>query len=83
MFDIATQLYDARDIRLGPIDYEKDPAVESKWTHDAVFMRLFDVEPARPLSAALVKKQYEKLERKWKTAAICSISPFEHGRMTA
>ncbi len=64
MFDIATQLYDARDIRLGPIDYEKDPAVESKWTHDAVFMRLFDVEPARPLSAALVKKQYEKLEKK-------------------
>jgi RimJ/RimL family protein N-acetyltransferase len=64
MFDIATQLYDAVDIRLGPIDYEKDPAIEAQWTHDAIFMRLFDVEPARPMAAALVKKQYEKLEKK-------------------
>ena len=41
----------------------KDPEVESKWTHDAEFMRLYDFEPARPMSAAMVKKQYEKLEK--------------------
>ena len=63
MFDIATQLYDAEDIRLGPINYETDPPIESKWTHDASFMRLYDFDPARPLSAAIVKKQYEKLEK--------------------
>ena len=64
MFDIATQLFEGQDIRFGPIDYEKDPEVESKWTHNAEFMRLYEIEPARPMSAAIVKKQYEKLEKK-------------------
>lgn len=63
MFDIQTQLFESPDVRLGPIDYEKDPEIESKWTHDSEFMRLWDVAPARPLSAAMVKKQYEKLEK--------------------
>src|SRR5574339_482084 len=63
MFDIQTQLFDSQDIRLGPIDHEKDPEVESRWTHDSEFMRLMETNPARPLSAAMVKKQYEKLEK--------------------
>lgn len=64
MFDIATQLFDGQDIRLGPIDFDKDPEIEAKWTKDASFLRLYDSEPARPLSAAIVKKQYEKLEKR-------------------
>jgi RimJ/RimL family protein N-acetyltransferase len=64
MFDIATQLFESQDIRFGPIDYEKDPEIESRWTHNAEFMRLYEFEPARPTSAAIVKKQYEKLEKK-------------------
>ena len=63
MFDIQTQLFESADIRFGPMDYEKDPEIESKWTHDAEFMRLYDITPVRPLSAAMVKKQYEKLEK--------------------
>ena len=63
MFDIASQLFEGQDIRFGPIDYEKDPEIESKWTHNAEFMRLYETEPARPMSAAIVKKQYEKLEK--------------------
>jgi RimJ/RimL family protein N-acetyltransferase len=63
MFDIQTQLFEGHDIRFGPIDHEKDPEIESKWTHDSEFMRLMEVNPARPMSAAMVKKQYEKLEK--------------------
>jgi RimJ/RimL family protein N-acetyltransferase len=63
MFDIQTQLFEGQDIRFGPIDHEKDPEIESKWTHDAEFMRMYEINPARPLSAAMVKKQYEKLEK--------------------
>jgi len=63
MFDIQTQLYEGKDIRFGPIDYEKDPEVEARWTHDSDFLRMMDTAPARPMSAALVKKQYEKLEK--------------------
>ena len=63
MFDIQTQLFEGEQIRFGPIDYEKDPEIESKWTHDAEFMRMYDIVPARPMSAAMVKKQYEKLEK--------------------
>src|SRR3990172_8218026 len=63
MFDIQTQLFEGLDIRFGPIDHEKDPEIEARWTHDSSIMRMMDVAPARPLSAALVKKQYEKLEK--------------------
>ena len=63
MSGIADQLFEGQDIRFGPIDFEKDPEVESKWTHDASFMRLYEIEPARPMSAAIVKKGYEKLEK--------------------
>jgi len=63
MSGIASQLFEGQDIRFGPIDYEKDPEAESSWTHDALFMRMFDSSPARPMSAALVRKQYEKLEK--------------------
>ena len=63
MFDIQTQLFEGRDIRFGPIDHEKDPEIESKWTHDSEFMRMMEINPARPMSAAMIKKQYEKLEK--------------------
>ena len=63
MLDIQTQLFESQDVRLGPIDHEKDPEIESKWTHDSDFVRLMDTNPARPLSAAMIKKQYEKLEK--------------------
>jgi RimJ/RimL family protein N-acetyltransferase len=63
MFDIQTPLFEGTDIRFGPIDHEKDPEVESRWTHDSDFMRLMETSPARPLSAAMIKKQYEKLEK--------------------
>ena len=63
MFDIQTQLFESQDLHLSPIDHEKDPEIESKWTHDSEFMRLMDTNPARPMSAAMIKKQYEKLEK--------------------
>ncbi|RPJ23305.1 MAG: N-acetyltransferase [Chloroflexi bacterium] len=63
MFDIQTQLFESQDIRFGPIDHEKDPEIEAKWTHDSEFMRLMETSPARPMSAAMIKKQYEKLEK--------------------
>jgi RimJ/RimL family protein N-acetyltransferase len=63
MFDIQTQLFEGQDIRFGPIDHEKDPEIESKWTHDSEFMRLMEISAARPMSAAIIKKQYEKLEK--------------------
>lgn len=64
MLDIQTQLFEAQDIRLGPIDHEAHPEIESKWTHDSDFMRLMELKPVRPLSPALVKKEYESIEKK-------------------
>jgi RimJ/RimL family protein N-acetyltransferase len=64
MLDIQAQLFEARDIRLGPIDHEAHPEIESKWTHDSDFMRLMELKPVRPLSPALVKKEYESIEKK-------------------
>ena len=63
MLGIQSQLFEGQDVRLGPIDYEKDPEIESKWTHDSDFMRMYEIEPVRPMSVAMVKKAYEKLEK--------------------
>jgi RimJ/RimL family protein N-acetyltransferase len=63
MLDIQTQLFEAQDVRFGPIDHETHPEIESKWTHDAEFMRLMELKPVRPLSFAMVKKQYEVIEK--------------------
>ncbi len=61
--NIATPLFDGQLVRLTPIDHEKDPEIESRWTHDAEFMRMMYLEPARPLSPWQVKKKYEALEK--------------------
>ena len=63
MLDIQTQLFEAKDVCFGPIDHETHPEIESKWTHDAEFMRLMELKPVRPLSPAMVKKQYESIEK--------------------
>jgi len=63
MFDIHTPLFESQHITFGPIDHEKDSEIESKWTHDAEFMRLMELKPVRPMSPAMVKKQYEKIEK--------------------
>ena len=63
MFDIQTQLFEGSDIRFGPIDHEKDPAIVSRWTHDAGFMRMMYTDPMRPLAPWQVKKELEKLEK--------------------
>lgn len=47
-------------VRLVAPDPEADPALESVWTNDAEFLRLFDLRPARPRSAAEIKRAKEK-----------------------
>ena len=64
MLNIQTQLFEGQDVRLGPIDHEAHPDIESKWTHDAEFMRLMERKPVRPLSPAQVKKEYESIEKR-------------------
>jgi RimJ/RimL family protein N-acetyltransferase len=63
MFSIQTQLFEAKDVRFGPIDHETHPDIESRWTHDDEFMRQMELNPVRPLSPAMVKKQYEAIEK--------------------
>jgi len=60
---IDTQLFEGKLIRLGPIDHEKDPEVESRWTHDLTLMRALSHQPAMPLSIAQMKKKYEAIEK--------------------
>jgi RimJ/RimL family protein N-acetyltransferase len=61
--DITTSLYEGKLIRLGPIDHEKDPAVESKWTHDSGYLRPMAAWPSWPESPERIKKKYEALEK--------------------
>ncbi len=60
---IDTQLFEGKSIRLAPIDHDKDPEVESRWTHDLTLMRSLSQRPAMPLSVAQMKKRYEAIEK--------------------
>lgn len=60
---IDTQLFEGKLIRLAPIDHEKDPELESRWTHDLQLMRALSLHPAMPLSVAQMKKKYEAIEK--------------------
>ena len=60
---IETQLFEGKLIRLAPIDHDKDPEVESRWTHDLTLMRSLSQHPAMPLSVAQMKKRYEAIEK--------------------
>ena len=60
---IDTQLFEGKLIRLAPIDHEKDPEVESRWTHDLALMRALSLQPALPFSSAQMKKKYEAIEK--------------------
>lgn len=61
--DLFVPLFDAQDIYLDAIDYEKDAPVESKWTHELEYLRMLGPDLARPLSAAQIKKKYEAIEK--------------------
>ena len=58
-----TQLFEGELVRLAPPDPERDAAIESKWTHDAEYLRLLSADPVRPLSPTLIKKKYEEAEK--------------------
>ena len=60
---IDTQLFEGKWIRLAPIDHDKDPEVESRWTHDLSLQRALSRRPAMPLSVAQMKKKYEAIEK--------------------
>lgn len=60
---ITTQLFKGKSIRLGAIDHQRDPQVESRWTHDPAYLRDLSQEIARPLSPEKIKKKYEALEK--------------------
>jgi RimJ/RimL family protein N-acetyltransferase len=61
--DIKDSLFEGKTVCLAPIDHDKDPEVESKWTHDPDYLRLLNPQPIRPLSPAQVKKKYEAIEK--------------------
>jgi RimJ/RimL family protein N-acetyltransferase len=62
--DFSNPLFKSEHISLAPINFEVDPEVESRWTHDAEFLRMVNTEPALPLSPTQVKARYEEIEKK-------------------
>jgi RimJ/RimL family protein N-acetyltransferase len=60
---IDTPLFTGKLVHLGSIDHEKDPAIVSRWTHDAGFMRMMYTDPMRPQAPWQVKKKLEELEK--------------------
>lgn len=62
--DIDKPLFEGKWICLAPIDREKDAEIEARWTHEAAYLRMLNnIEPARPLSPAQLKKKYEAIEK--------------------
>ena len=60
---LTQQLFEGQLVRFAPPDADRDAEVVSKWSHDVEYLRLLDVDVARPLSPFQVKKQYEEWEK--------------------
>lgn len=65
---IADPLFESAQICLAPIDHEKDPEIEARWTQDAGYMRMLSTEPACPLAPTKIKKKYEEIEKEQEEA---------------
>jgi RimJ/RimL family protein N-acetyltransferase len=60
--DTMSSLYEGSLVRLGPIDFEKDPPVVARWTRDPLLRAVLG-GIARPLSPEAVRKMLEKIEK--------------------
>jgi len=60
---IRTPLFEGQRIRFTPFDYDKDPEIESQWTHYPAYLRMLGADVARPLTPDQVKKNYEEIEK--------------------
>jgi RimJ/RimL family protein N-acetyltransferase len=56
-------LFQGELVCLAPPEPDRDAEVESRWTHDAEYLRLLAPDPARPLSPGHIKKQHEMAEK--------------------
>ncbi len=56
-------LFQGELVCLAPIEPDRDAEVESRWTHDAEYLRLLAPDPARPFSPGHIKKRYEADEK--------------------
>jgi RimJ/RimL family protein N-acetyltransferase len=56
-------LFQGELVCLAPPEPDRDAGVESRWTHDAEYLRLLAPEPARPLSPGHIKKRHEMAEK--------------------
>ena len=64
MLGIDIPLFEAENICFAPIHHEKDAEIESRWMHDAGYLRLLNLEPALPASPGQLKKRYEAIEKR-------------------
>jgi RimJ/RimL family protein N-acetyltransferase len=60
---IEQSLFEGEHVCLGPIDHEVDPEIESRWTHDASYLRMISLDRALPAAPAQIKKRYEAIEK--------------------
>ena len=56
-------LYDGRNIRLTPIDLEKDPQIVANWTCRFEIARRLTDNAAHPLTVFEVKKVFEGMKK--------------------
>lgn len=60
---LNTSLFQGQSVYLAGIDRDKDAAVESRWTHQAGYVRMLSAEPMHPMPPSLIKKRYEEIEK--------------------
>ena len=59
-----TPLFESQNLRLAPIDLEKDAQVVASWTYELdIAARLREDQPARPMATFEVKKLYERWQK--------------------
>jgi RimJ/RimL family protein N-acetyltransferase len=61
--NLQTSLFQGHSIYLAGIDRDRDAEVESRWTHQASYVRMLSIEPMHPMPPSIIKKRYEEIEK--------------------
>lgn len=70
---ITRPLYESAAFYLAAPDPEHDAEIEAGWSHDAVYRRYLDLQPARPLSKAQMQKRYEAAQSRDKEEILLAV----------
>jgi RimJ/RimL family protein N-acetyltransferase len=78
---VDQSLFQGKLVTLSALELDRDAETISRWTHDPGYLHLTEIEPARPLSPAQVRKNLQPGDREGNTRFIFAVHSIQDDRL--